>query len=110
MGIDCLQLVIADFCGLTEPVLLLTRDPPCRWLRFGRSNPPGIESPTRVRAVSLHSRSVSMQLYTISAGRLFAHDEDYMNEFTNDCNFILLSMKTAQEDVANVKWICSNSK
>jgi len=41
--------------------------------------------------------------------KLFAHDEDYINEFTNDCNFILLSMKTAQEDVENVRWICSNN-
>jgi len=41
--------------------------------------------------------------------KLFAHDEDYINEFTNDCNFVLLSMKTAQEDVENVRWICSNN-
>ena len=41
--------------------------------------------------------------------KLFAHDEDYINEFTNDCNFILLSMKTAQEDIEDFEWICSNN-
>ena len=41
--------------------------------------------------------------------KLFAHDEDYINEFTNDCNFILLSMKTAQKDIEDFEWICSNN-